>query len=112
MGSHLGQLPAHYGRHPGHVRHCAVSLQIPHICEYIPHWLLLTFTLIKPESVHAETDLCLCLAVCSMAGPLGGLELIHYLLLSGGWKPVTGNVCVFRLVVVCDAINKFDICSN
>lgn len=112
MGSHLGQLPAHYGRHPGHVWHRAVSLQIPHICEYIPHRLLFTFKLIKHESVHAETDLCFCLAVCSVAGPLGGLELIHYLLLSGGWKPVTGNVFVFRLVVVCDVVNKFDICSN
>lgn len=37
MGSHLGKLPAHYGRHPGHVRHRAVSLQIPHICEYPCH---------------------------------------------------------------------------
>lgn len=33
VGSHSGQLPAHYGRHPGHVWHCAVSLQIPHLCE-------------------------------------------------------------------------------
>lgn len=26
-----------------------------------------------------------------MAGPLGGLELVHYLFLPGGWKPVTGE---------------------
>lgn len=38
MGSHLGQLPAHHGRDPGHVWHRAVSLQIPHICECTHRW--------------------------------------------------------------------------
>lgn len=42
------------------------------------------------EKVVMESDDHLCFSVCSMAGPLGGLELIYYLLLSGGWKPVTG----------------------
>lgn len=39
MGSHPGQLPAHYGRHPRHVWHRAVSFQIPYLCEYIPRSL-------------------------------------------------------------------------
>ncbi len=37
-----------------------------------------------------------------MAGPLGGLELIHYLFLPGGWKPVTGKFDVLTLVAVFD----------
>lgn len=45
-------------------------------------------------SSRAETDDDddVCLAVCSMAGPLGGLELVHYLLLPGGGKSVTGEL--------------------
>lgn len=69
-------------------------------------------TSLQHQCVYEETDVCLCLAVCSMAGPLGGLELIHHLLLSGGWKPVTGKVCVLRLVHVCHALTNFDICPN
>lgn len=42
--------------------------------------------------VTTESDDRLCFSVCSMVGPLGGLELIYYLLLSGGWKPVTGSL--------------------
>lgn len=42
---------------------------------------------IKHEPVDAQADLWICLAVCSMAGPLGGMEFIHHLLLPGGWKP-------------------------
>nr|XP_040144201.1 sodium/potassium-transporting ATPase subunit beta-1-interacting protein 1 isoform X1 [Ictidomys tridecemlineatus] len=30
VGPHPGQLPAHHGRHPGHLRHRAVPLPVPH----------------------------------------------------------------------------------
>lgn len=45
MGSHPSQLPAHYVRHPGNVRHRAVSLQIPHLCEYYLLFFQPVFTL-------------------------------------------------------------------
>lgn len=32
-----------------------------------------------------------------MAGRLGGMELLHYLFLPGGWKPLSGKLCF-----VCD----------
>lgn len=48
-------------------------------------WFLVAF--LAADSAHH-----LCFSVCSMAGPLGGLELLYYLLLSGGWKSVTGSL--------------------
>lgn len=57
----------------------------------------------KPSSHPLYCDRCslgqtwsLCLtvslAVCSMAGPLGGLELLHHMFLPGSWKPVSGKL--------------------
>lgn len=94
MGSHPGQLPAHYGRHLGHVRHRAVSLQIPHLCESPAPVYMDKARACVCSYFHTETDLCICLAVCSMAGPLGRVELVHHLLLPGGWKPVSGK-CLY-----------------
>lgn len=40
------------------------------------------------------------LAVRSMAGPLGGLELLHHLFLPGGRKPVSGTLRVFYFPMI------------
>lgn len=48
-----------------------------------------------------------------MAGPLGGLELVYYLLLSGGWKPVTGlYFCFLRVTLNMHRHTIVFCCSN
>lgn len=111
VGPHLGQLPAHYGCHPGHVWHGPVSFQIPHICKYTPSCSSIS----TPSSWDGGYGIWWPppFSVWSMAGPLGGLELIHYLLLFGGWQPVTGSLyfyigCTHYLMCTCTLVFCFN----
>ncbi|XP_036913131.1 sodium/potassium-transporting ATPase subunit beta-1-interacting protein 1 isoform X3 [Sturnira hondurensis] len=61
MGSDPGQLPAHHGRHPGHLRHSAVPLPVPYsVCSLARAlgWLECIYHLLLPGGWTAVPGLC------------------------------------------------------
>ncbi|KAM5322224.1 sodium/potassium-transporting ATPase subunit beta-1-interacting protein 1 isoform 2-T2 [Glossophaga mutica] len=61
MGSYPSQLPAHHGRHPGHLRHGAVPLPVPHsVCSLASAlgWLERIYHLLLPGGWTAVPGLC------------------------------------------------------